>query len=70
MNRLFNRKELVLAQKICRTTDVGQRDRALVEQIIQPAISRINRATGEENDPHRLAHMLEFLADTAEHYLW
>lgn len=62
---LFTEQEVRAALKIWRTDRRRFHDRVSVE-IVQPALDRINEATGQENDASFFAYALEFILGSLE----
>jgi hypothetical protein len=61
MNALFTKRELMTAAGICRSCTPRERNRMLVEKVVRPAMPRINKATGQENDERHMGYLLEYL---------
>lgn len=64
LGQLFTDEELQRAFKICAETVTHQRNKKLVAEIVEPAIDRINKATGQENDPRYFGYMMEAAYNT------
>ena len=52
-------KDFLTDREIRRAMEL-QNARAICEEIIRPAIARINRALGQENDPMYIAYAVEY----------
>jgi len=61
MNAPFTKQELMTAAGICRSCAPRERNRMLVDKVVRPAMPRINKATGQENDERHLGYLLEHL---------
>lgn len=60
IGELLTDKELAKAREIYRTTKLGERHKALVAQVVEPAMKHINEVTGQENDAGYIAYALEY----------
>ncbi|MCK1671080.1 hypothetical protein [Bradyrhizobium sp. 150] len=56
---VFTDAEIKKAQKLFAKCKPGQFNKLVVEQIVQPAMPRINKATGQENDARYFGYLLE-----------
>ena len=54
-------QELTLAWRLYHSAADESFIRTMVKRIINPNIERINKATGQENDPKFLAYMIEYV---------
>lgn len=61
LGELFTIFELALAANIAKQErDVTVRVNRLEKEVVEPAITRINKLTGQENLPRYFAYFLEF----------
>lgn len=56
-------KDFLTDREIRRAMEL-QNARAICQEIIKPAIARINRALGQENDPMYIAYVVEYAFQT------
>ncbi len=56
---IFTASELDRAKELFLETPVGSFNKMVVAEIVEPAMERINRALGQENDPRYMGYMLE-----------
>jgi hypothetical protein len=62
---LFTKDEIEAASKLFFECKPGEFNRRVVEQIVQPAMLRINAATGQENDARYMGYLLEYVFSQA-----
>lgn len=62
---VFTDAEIKKAQKLFAKCKPGEFNKLVVEQIVQPAMPRINKATGQENDARYFGYMLEHVLTQA-----
>jgi hypothetical protein len=60
ISQLFTDVEIKAAVKLYAECSPGTFNKRVVEQIVRPAMDRINKATGQENDERYIGYMLEF----------
>lgn len=65
IGHLFTANEVQRAVAIINSTQNGKRHARLTKEICEPAIERINKATGQENLPEYLAYALEYACGAA-----
>lgn len=58
LGQLFTAAELVAALEIIKNDRLHFHNRAR-DEIVKPSLARINKTTGQENDPDYLAYALE-----------
>jgi hypothetical protein len=61
INDFLTDAEINQAIRLYQTAQPGTFNKLLSEQIIVPNLERINQALGQENDPHYLAYMVEYV---------
>lgn len=60
---LFSEIERAAARKIMDDERLGSAHERLLKEIVEPAMPRINQATGQENSPKYMAYCLEYWCD-------
>jgi hypothetical protein len=60
IGELFTEAELKAATKLYGKCKPGEFNKRVVEQIVKPALPRINKVTGQENDAQYWGYALEF----------
>jgi hypothetical protein len=60
IGQILTPAEYKKAADLYRKCAVGSFNRACADEIIKPALARINRVTGQENDPSYLAYAVEY----------
>ena len=61
---LFEDTELELVSYICQSTSCGESHQRILNEIVFPAMERINNRTMQENDARYLAYVLEAVCTT------
>lgn len=56
---LFTSDEIERAKKLYREASPGTFNRLVVKEIVEPAMDRINKVTGQENDARYIGYALE-----------
>jgi hypothetical protein len=57
---VFTDEQIEAAVELYESCSPGTFNAAVVEKIVQPALSRINQVTGQENDPKYWGYALEY----------
>jgi hypothetical protein len=60
IGELFTAAELKAATKLYGECKPGEFNKRVVKQIVEPALPRINKVTGQENDARYWGYALEF----------
>ena len=60
LGELFTPAELRAATKLYCECKPGEFNKRVVEQIVEPALPRINKVTGQENDARYWGYALEY----------
>ena len=60
IGELFTDRELRAAAKLYAQCQPGEFNRRVVAEIVGPAMPRINKATGQENDARYFGYALEY----------
>jgi hypothetical protein len=58
---VFTKAEIKKAQKLFAKCKPGEFNKRVVAEIVEPAMPRINKATGQENDARYFGYLLEHL---------
>jgi hypothetical protein len=58
---VFTKTEIKKAQKLFAKCKPGEFNKRVVAEIVEPAMPRINKATGQENDARYFGYLLEHL---------
>ena len=61
IGELFTEREINAAVKLYNECKPGEFNKRVVEKIVEPAMARINKVTGQENDPRYFGYLLEFV---------
>lgn len=61
---IFEDAELRLVSRICQSTSYGECHQRILDEVVFPALSRINNRTMQENDASYLAYVLEAVCTT------
>lgn len=65
LSDLFSEDELQAAMELYESSSPGTFNKAVVEKIVQPALSRINKVTGQENDARYWGYALEHVISSS-----
>lgn len=57
---IFTDEEVERAKELFEECSPGTFNKRVVPEIIEPIMARINKATGQENDPRYVGYMLEY----------
>jgi hypothetical protein len=60
VGEILNPKEMKEALKLYAKSETGQFAERCAAEIIRPVIERINKSTGQKNDPKYLAYCVEY----------
>jgi hypothetical protein len=63
---LFTAEEIDRAFAMYESAKPGTFNKKVTDEIVRPALERINAKTGQENDPSYLGYMLEYVFSQAE----
>ena len=66
IGELFTASEIKAAVSLSESCKPGQFNALVVEKVINPALERINKTTGQENDPRYLGYLLEYGINNGE----
>jgi hypothetical protein len=66
IGEIFTMRELRAAGKLYAECKPGEFNRRVVAEIVTPALPRINKTTGQENDARYLGYALEYAFDIAK----
>lgn len=65
IDQIFTASEIKAAIKLYAECKPGEFNKRAVDEIVTPAMPRINKATGQENDPRYLGYALEYALQSA-----